>query len=203
MATLSVQVGASTDDAQQQHDGTNFNNNSIGVRFSSGTTASTAYIAGLRFTNVTIPAGATINSASLQLFMFASDDDILCDIYCEDADNPGTFSGSATGPSSRTLTAAATAWDATNVSGSTDAWVTAPDISAAVQEVVDRAGWASGNALVVLLKGRVSATVRSSRTHTWDYDTTKAPKLDIVYSTGGGGGLSIPVAMATYRTRRS
>jgi hypothetical protein len=101
-----------------------------------------------RFDNVTIPAGSTINSAVLRVRASAtrSDTAVNVKVYCEAADDPiAPSDGSDT--IGRALTTG-TDWD--NVPSMTlGSYYDSPDISSEVQEVIDRGGWASGQAIIV------------------------------------------------------
>ena len=70
-------------------------------------------------------------------------------------DDAAGFTSSTGDISERSRTGASVAWapPAWDVVGEAGADQRTPDLSAVVQEVVDRAGWARGNALVVLVSG--------------------------------------------------
>lgn len=105
-------------------------------------------INGIAFLNVTIPQGATIIEAKLTLQAAESDATApVARLRCEAADNAGVYTTGANNVGGRSYTTAETLWTlAALVSGEDQ---TSPDFSEAVQEVIDRAGWASGNALAV------------------------------------------------------
>lgn len=205
MATLTVQVAASSDDAAVNQTKSVYQETDVWlVNDSSKNGASQTYTVGLRFQSVTIPQGATINAATLDIYVRAIKDDVNVDIHAEAADNAATFASTNT-PEDRTRTTASVLWSATGLTdGTTDAWATSPDIASVVQEVVNRAGWTSGNSLAIICRGRIDAgIIRTLQYMSYDGNTAKAAKLNVTYTTGGGGaGLSIPVAMASYRRRR-
>lgn len=97
----------------------------------------------IRFTSVTIPQGSSISSAVLSYFTeFESTGEpnvVYSRVYGIDEDNTATFTSS---PMSRTSTSASTDDTCPLPSGYHDVSVTA-----IVQEIINRAGWASGNAL--------------------------------------------------------
>jgi hypothetical protein len=115
----------------------------------------TERLAGFRFNAVTIPKGATIVDAFIQ-FASNSAQSSTCDfeISGEDADNAVTF---ATSPDSnlsdRTQTTARVEWApaAWGVYSTQGADEKTPDIKTIIQEIIDRASWASGNAIVILI----------------------------------------------------
>ena len=102
MATFNSTVAASSDDARQISGGT--------MELTGGypNTNGSATWVGFRFTNVTIPQGATINSAAVSLAILAYDDPDL-DIYGDDVDDAATFTTTSNNISSRALTTASTA----------------------------------------------------------------------------------------------
>ena len=108
--------------------------------------------AGLRFQNITIPNGATITAASLQLHaidVFGNVADVHWKVVAEDADNPPTW-GVGDGPGDVVTVTVGVDWDPAAWVGGTD--YTSPDIKAVIQEIVNRAGWASGNAIRIVVQ---------------------------------------------------
>jgi len=171
MTTLNLQVAASTDDAYESSGGsmdldTNY------LRSEGGRTA------GMRFNNVTIPQGATIDTADPQIYIYSTDyDDFDNTLYCEDEDDPGTFTTDDYDITSRTKTTANVS-DTTSSAGT--GWHSFTDAAAPVQEVVNRGGWNSGNDLILLMYENGAAALRF---WAWDYDTALASKLDVDYTT--------------------
>jgi O-glycosyl hydrolase len=137
---------------------------------------------GMRFTSVTIPQGATINSAYVQ---FTSDKNnqtgtSTLNISGEATDDAATFTSSSGNISNRTLTAASVNWDVPNWNNSgdrTNAQKT-PDISSIIQEIVNRSGWQSGNNLVIIIQNKTGK--RSAITY--DGNTSNCPELVIQYN---------------------
>lgn len=134
-------------------------------------TASTL-LAGFRFLNVVVPQGAEIAVATLSVYQNANAD-LECDIYGEDVDNSGVLEGGDL-IDGRDKTAATVNWTATLEA---DDFTVSPDIKSIIQEIVNREGWESGNALTLLTVD--SQAVKNGRA--WDYsgDTAKAAKLSI------------------------
>jgi hypothetical protein len=100
----------------------------------------------IRFQNVEIPNGATITRARVRLRLFSVIPQFLdIDQYMEDADT-GSAPLTTTAAEALTLTTATTRYQAT-LTGA-DSWWTwfeFADMTAVVQEIVDRASWAPGN----------------------------------------------------------
>lgn len=147
--------------------------------------------AGLRFTNVTIPPGATINSAKLD---FQEDwggnyaTYVKTRIYGEAADNAATYSVSSL-PRSRTKTSSYVDWDSNGVVVAQGQWYSTsstappPESAALVQEIVDRAGWASGNSLSMLVADDGSTNDWYWAVRSYSYSAAAAPKLYVTYTT--------------------
>ena len=185
MTTLDLQVASGPNDAHEFDDSTGFTHTGTTLRCQSSTTASARSNAGTRFSGVTIPAGAIISSNTYidVVFPASSRDSPKLDILGEDADNAVAFDtdGDVT---SRARTAASVAWDGSNLgSGS---FVNSPSITTVIQEIVDRGGWSSGNAIVILSDGR-NASVSESGTRYTPYDSVSASatKLHVEYSIPG------------------
>jgi len=105
-------------------------NNSIGQ----------TYNGALRFQDVSIPQGATVISAELQIKVAVRNgsDPILAKVWGIDEDNTANFSSS---PMGRTKTTASNTHYYTD---SGTGWFSI-GVTNVVQEIVDRAGWSSGN----------------------------------------------------------
>ena len=111
----------------------------------------------LRFTNVNIPKNSTIWSAVVTYKAASSESGttVKSRIFAEDEDN-ATQIVSHADYDSRSLTSALTTW-------SPGAWTNgslyeSPNLKNLVQEVVNRSGWSSGNALQIIHKDNVSTT---------------------------------------------
>jgi hypothetical protein len=134
---------------------------------------------GLRFSNVTIPNGAMINSATLIGDIYDTvRDSPAFNAHCQDIDNAPTFSAISGDISSRTLTTEFVTIVAIDVG---DGPYSFPDMSNVIQEVIDRPGWVSGNSIVVILDG---LTGGDSHFISWDGSGANGDpfKLDIDYT---------------------
>jgi len=202
MTTWSGSVNASGNDAHQE----SITNNSgravaSGSILSGDLTASVVspgshggndeYSAGLRFTGVTVPQGATITSATFritaQATYNASPNVVKYHVSAEDSDNGTAFStlpANNMHASTRARTTAdAGPWTLTSVTGNTNYSIS---VTSVVQEIVDRAGWVSGNALVIILDTHADTT-QGEWQDFWAYDgsSSKAAYLEIEYNLGG------------------
>ena len=135
---------------------------------------------GMRFQNLTVPPGATITSAYIE---FETDETSNIDpsnltIYGQADDNPSAFTTVAGNISSRTTTSASVSW-------SPETWSTLDvkhqtgNLSSIVQEIIDRGGWSSGNAMVFIVEGTGRRVAES-----YDGESTAAPLLVIEYCEG-------------------
>jgi PKD repeat protein len=136
----------------------------------------------MRWAGLAIPPGATIQTAWIQFAAKALETTTTSlTLRGQAADNAATFTSTASNISSRSLTTASTAWVP-------DAWATGevgpkqrtPELRTLVQEIVGRTGWASGNALAIIITGTGKRTA-----YAWNGSTTLAPLLHIEYSTDG------------------
>ena len=182
--SISVRVAASTDDAEEmiatgvpQYTSSDLE---LGydVDYGGGT-----QLVGTRFSNVQIPQGATITNAYVE---FECDvgtwtGEVPLQIWGQDADTAATFTTTTYDLSSRTSTTAIVPWTIT------EQWVVdskypSPDISAIIQEIVDRPGWSSGNAMAIMFTGSGS---NRREAESYNGETGAAPLLVIEYTTGG------------------
>jgi hypothetical protein len=135
-----------------------------------------------RFVSVTIPQGATINTATLGLTQetAAATNPTDANIYGNDVDN-------AAQPTTYADIVSMTQTTATTLADVSSAATKAYDVTSIVQEIVNRGGWTSGNAL--LLAMFPDTGVADNLSDTWyTYDGGTAPTLDIDYTVGGPSG---------------
>jgi hypothetical protein len=141
---------------------------------------------GIRFGNVNIPNGATIVNAYIQ---FATKGDKApvsgaITIKCENVDNSSTFTSTSFNISTRPVTTGSVTWAGststtwgTTAGGTRGADQRTPTLATIVQSIVNRTGWASGNALSFVLSG---SGVRNA--YSYDGSSTLAPELIIQYT---------------------
>jgi len=141
---------------------------------------------GLRFNNLEVPRGATIVSAYLEFVVDETGSTATnVNIHAHDTDNAPAFAATTQNVTSRTLTAASTAWNipAWNTVGEIQQ---SPDISAVVQEVVDRAGWSSNNSMAFIISGTGTRTAEA-----YEGVAASAPLLHIEYTGSVPGAVGI------------
>jgi hypothetical protein len=110
-------------------------------------------ITALRFTGVTISSGSTISNATITIrFNSGLNNSQTLKVYGIDEDNTETFSSD---PTARSQTTANVSWSVTGgESSGTD--VVSPNISSVIQEIIDRGGWSSGNAIGLFINNNGS-----------------------------------------------
>lgn len=158
-------------------------------------TNSKQYGMGMRFPSVNVPQGATVSNCYISLYTEGSGNSggtaVKQVIKAQDVDNATTFSTESdfknrfgvNGGTDATTTASVTwndfgAWTAGN-------YYQSSDVSTIVQEVVNRAGWSSGNAMVFTINDWANATgdgnYRKADGYATGYAAARAPKIHIEY----------------------
>lgn len=174
--TVEVSISSGTDDAEELDDGSmSLDSDDIDF-FQNG-----FKYYGLRFQNVAVPQGATINSAIVRFT--AEDDDSgstgEVQFYAEDTDNASTFTSTSNDISTRTATTATVSWTGPS-NWRRNKKYDSPELKTIVQEIVDRVGWASGNALAILGQRLTAGNDRDA--HTYDGKPGSAAELIITYT---------------------
>lgn len=147
MPTLNLQVSAAGDDGSASS-----------AYFSDAGVASKNYL-GLysgvyafsnwnRFQNVTIPQGATINSASMQLFLSSYTGASSVTVYGNKVANAANPTDN-TDYTNKARTSASVSWNIGTPGA--NSWATSPSLVSVIQEIVNQGTWASGNAMLILL----------------------------------------------------
>lgn len=141
-------------------------------------------ITGARFTNITIPGDATIDSAfySLHLDQKSSGPPDTT-IVAEKVLDALAFTDSANDLSTRPRTTLSKTWDLQNLAiGATE---TSPDIGTIIKEVIGQTGWEPGNAINIMTHSSVGGVYRYD---SYDNDNANPPALVITYS----GATAVP-----------
>ncbi len=180
VTTLDVPVSSSSDDAEESiaSGSVYLDSNDLEMIDNFGT----LQVVGMRFTGITVPAGATITNAYIQ---FQADEvdtgsaSLL--VRGEAVDNAQAYTTTNSDISGRAQTTASVAWipASWNAVGDVGVAQQTPDLAAVIQEIVNRSGWSSGNALALVVTGSGKRVAES-------YEGAAAPLLHLEYSTGGG-----------------
>lgn len=130
---------------------------------------------GLRFQNIDIPQGASITNAYLE-FTTAATDSGATDIIIEGeaTDDAPVFITSTNNITGRNPTTNSVIWNSVPAWNTIDGTHQTPNLATIVQEIIDRDGWADGNAMSFIITGSGERTAYS-----YDGTSTKAPLLHI------------------------
>jgi secreted PhoX family phosphatase len=195
-------IGASSDDAEERGLNATSGAGSIDMTSSDieltydGTTTGDQTI-GLRFNGINLPKNATVTKAYIQF----TQDEIKTDpidaqpaniiIKGEAADNAVTFTTAANNISSRAVTAGNVNWSITpqwNIQSEAGPNQQTPDLTALVNEIKNRAGWQTGNALSFIISGTGRRFAQS-----YDLSPASSAKLIIEYITNQPAPGNFPV----------
>lgn len=144
---------------------------------------------GLRFSNLNIPQGAIILSAVVSLICktTALAGGKSANIYGGAYDNFNGFSDSAlpedvgTAPNDTIdLTSESILWTFSDMTENQG--YNTPDIKTIIQEIVDRAGWASGNAMAIAIRPNTEFEQWSKDFYDYGTDASKAAVLTVIYA---------------------
>jgi hypothetical protein len=177
--TVSVSPTANEDDGYISSSGNAFTNTGLAVNLGEYNQRFDSFV---RFPNVIVPKNAVILSAYVVYIARydGANTDCITKMYFNDVDNataPTTWSQYHNLAS----TTAEVPWTITPVLAG--GFYTSPDIKSLVQEIVDRPGWSSGNAMMLLHEDNESTATYAIRYMTSFDDTTyAAPILRITYS---------------------
>jgi len=147
-----------------------------------GPYGSTGDRSGIRFPSASIPKGSVISSAVLTLYSYGSTSGETCNakIYGNDADN-------AVAPTSHAqaqgldLTTAFVSWNGIG-SWTAGSGYDTPGLATIIQEIIDRDGWSSGNAIQIIIHDDGSSVGAYRTPHAWDGgNPAYYPKLVITY----------------------
>lgn len=177
MTTETEDVSASADDCQE----TNF-----GVVDTSGiqiTLNSQNWGAGIRFQNVDVAQGTQIDSATLTMYgSTACSAGCATDIYGVAADDTSAWA-SGNKPSSQSKTTASVAFDSDGDFTPDMSYQTfTKDVTAIVQEILDRGGWASGNSMSFVIDCDTFGKNQAIFVATYDNVDVPPPNLEIVWT---------------------
>ena len=180
--SVDSRISQSTDDQEEGATGTMESITSTDLEM---VEESNTQIVGLRFQNVTIPAGATITFADIE-FVADEADTVATSLTLEGQldINPATFTTTAFDISGRTNRTSAVAWNGLPAWAIDDKHKT-PDIKDIIQEIVNQAGWGSSNqSLVIIVSG---PTLAKRVAKSYDGVPAEAPLLHVDYTNGSVG----------------
>jgi uncharacterized protein YjiK len=111
---------------------------------------------GMRFGNVKVPQGATISTAWVQFMVDEAQSEATnLTVQGQAADNVATFTSAGFNLSSRPRTTSSVSWSPVPWStvGLMGPDQKTPELRSVIQEIVNRPGWAFGNAMGIIIRG--------------------------------------------------
>ena len=173
--TLDIQIASQSDDAEEQASGS-VDVNSSDLEFTYDKSAQTV---GLRFANISIAPGTVVSQAWIQ-FTVDEASDVATDLVLQGqaSANAASFTSATNNISSRTRTSAQISWSpaAWPTVGAAGADQRTPNLASIINEIVNSAGWTSGNAIALIVTGSGERVAESA-----NGDASAAPILHIEF----------------------
>jgi hypothetical protein len=184
-------IAATADDGEWNEGTTTYVSN--GTQITLGLESSNVKNGYFRFQNVTIPQGATIDTAHVKLQPGTSRATAGVSLVIrannvDDAANPANYAAAE----ALARTSASADWTPGTWTSGTD--VQTPEIKTVIQEVVNRAGWVSGNDLAILIEDNGGTEQRTAKSR--DHATTGSTDAARLYVEYTAGGISAPTTLA-------
>ncbi len=176
---VTVAVSSSSDDAEQSAAGTvTLGSTDLELVRDDGTSSGNQII-GLRFSDLFVPRGAIIASATIQFTADETQSEVTAlNIFAEASDDAVSFTTAANNLGSRPLTPLSVPWQPDAwTAGQSNATQRTPNLAGLVQEITSRPGWAAGNAIVFLISGTGHRTADS-----FDKAGGSPARLSIIYT---------------------
>lgn len=185
MSSISTRVAAAADDACRGsaafYSGTN--DLPAGKPYAGSDVFRSSYF---RFTNVNIAKSTTVTSAYIVLTSISDESGTTVNstLKGEASDSAAQITSLAIW-NARTKTTASVSWNsmASWVNGST---YNTPDISSVIQEIINRVGWVSGNAINIFWEDNASTNGSGRIAAAYEQSPSLAPLLVINYGTPSG-----------------
>ena len=179
-------ISTSTDDAEQMNSSSYYSSSDLELTYDHG--GGSQQTIGLRFTNITIPADATITNAYIQFTDEGANEAgstgaITITVEGESSSDAVTFSSASNNITDRTRTNSSHTWqpeDWTGEAGQSNELHRTGNLSNIVQEIIGLGGWSSGNAIAFIITGE-GPGVRTA--YSYDGSATHAAVLYIEWST--------------------
>lgn len=137
-------------------------------------------VVGLRFQNVPLPKGVPVTSAYIQFTATANDSAPTTSLEWvgEASDSAQTFAGANGNISGRPVTTAVSSWSPGPwTDGEAGTAERSSDLSGILNEIISRPGWATGNPVVLIVRG-----TGSRQAVAFDGDPGQAPKLVVTFA---------------------
>lgn len=176
---LDVRIAMGNDDGEENSNGSiNLTSTDLDLMTDMGAQQMNRVV-GLRFTGLALPRNVTIVNAYVQFQVDeATSETTTLTLRGEAVDNAAPFGLSNSTLSTKPRTMAAVTWSpaAWPTVGATGAAQRTPNLAPIIQELVNRSGWASNNALTLLITGSGQRVAKS-----FEGASSAAPVLHIEY----------------------
>ena len=180
---LSRQVVSNFDNAEQNYDGSDFNERSPELDLPES-------IVGVRFRDINIPKDTVIDSAFIRFTSFGEKGGSLdLRVHAEERIDPPTYEAN-NGPANRALLSESVSWNNLPVL-TTNQTIDSPDLKSIVQRLVSDSDWEAGNAMAFQLRKNSGGGRRGFISHR--RSPAEAAQLFISYSAAGNGSGTVPV----------
>lgn len=159
------------------------------VNYSAPATILSSRMGVLRFENVGIPQGATIDKAEISFVPASSDSNpVTFEVHGQLSTDAPAF-GATENLTGRTRTTAFTTWEAPSWNTQNPPVpVTGPSVKTALQEIVNQSGWCGNNAAAFFLIPTAGSGSRTASSY--EAGVGLQPTLTVTYSGGSGGCLN-------------
>ena len=182
----------STDDAEQENDEIDaLDDDDIDAGWEGEPDDQNRLTAGMRFRDLQIPQGATIDSSYVVVYSHegkATEDVARITIFADASDNAPTFTLDSL-IDQRAATEAKVLWEVAEEWEIYQPYQTV-DISPVIQEIVSRPGWAAGNAIALVFQGEDQGITEVENAREWEAFENIADPED------GGDGQNHPERVA-------
>ncbi|MBW8191884.1 VWA domain-containing protein [Neiella marina] len=166
------QILSQDDNVEEKGDGENSTGNVINIDSDKNAAI------GLRFDNVDIPQGATIEEAYITLTPYSNrDGSSSMSIHVESSDDAADYSSADYTVTSRDYASSSVTWSIASNSWRTNDEMDSTDISSLVEDVIGRSGWQSGNAMAF----KLVPSNREVKAYSYQGNATKSAQLYVKY----------------------
>ncbi|WP_321375640.1 putative Ig domain-containing protein [uncultured Draconibacterium sp.] len=182
--TVSAQIASANDDAEEGQNGTMYMTSTDLELVYDTYNDQFLQTVGLHFSDLNIPQGATITNAWVQFTVDeVSTGTLNLTISGDASDDSPAFTSSANNLSNRIQTANTVSWSPPDWNTVAEANLNqqTPDLSAVIQEIVDRPGFSASSAISLFITGSDS---NNRIAESYDGDPSSAAVLNIEYTVG-------------------
>jgi type IV pilus assembly protein PilY1 len=172
-----IPITSGTDDAYEIDEDVTISSSEIDL-----TKGTDTVLTGLRYQGLRIPRGAVITSARVRFTSSTlNTSDATLSFRAEAIGNSTTFQNEASNISNRLTTSAEVIWDTDNNFPLSSESLLSPDISAVLQEVINRGDWCGGNSLNLIVEGTSVSASSGRKTSSLEQGNGSTPQLIVTY----------------------